>query len=298
MDRAERGRSGGRTKRRLAVAAGRGRSGQGPAQRQGVRTGRLQSPGNRRGGRAAPPPPPVHFRARGPSSGRRVAGAQGRRDRRDAVLAGLAWRDAAHRIGTMLGMPRHVRAGATNLPCGCPAAAQTGRPVPREVVIGGPPARPPTAKLAKHTPRPAPMNSVIAYHSQYLQSVINPTAVRPCVSATLDQTARRRPFPSRPYAVRGNMPCAGNPAPLRFAGAGRPDTSRTGRAPLKADPVDGDSRHAPTSAPTVRPRYAGPAGPAPPRRLRKRGLAGLAPAPPAKIPWARMTVWTVGGASS
>ena len=296
MDKAERGRSGSRTMRRRAVAAGRGRSGRGPAQRRGVRTGQLQSPGNRRGGRAAPPPVP--FRTRGPSRERRGADAQGRRGRRHAALGGLAWRDAAHRIGTMLGIPRHASAGPPNLPCGCPAAAEIGRAVPREVVIGGPPARPLATKLGKHTPRPTLMNSVIAYYAQYLQMFIKTTAARPCVSAILDRTARRRLSPSRPYAVRGNTSCAGSHAPPRSAGAGRLHTSRTGRAPLKADPVDGDSRHAPTSAPTVRPRYAGPAGPAPSHLPRKRGLAGLAPTPPAKIPWARMTVWTVGGASS
>ena len=295
MDRAEGGRSGSRTMRRRAVAAGRGRSGRGPAQRRGVRTGHLQSPGNRRGGRAAPPPVP--FRTRGPSRERRGAGAQGQRPqacrlgRARLARCGAPYRDNARHASPC---PRGGDEPALRLPCGYPN--RPGRP--SRGSHWRPACPPPATKLGKHTPRPTLMNSVIAYHSQHLQMFIKTTAARPSVSAILDRTARRRLSPSRPYAVRGNTSCAGSHAPPCSAGAGRPHTSRTGRAPLKADPVDGDSRHAPTSAPTVRPRYAGPAGPAPSHLPRKRGLAGLAPTPPAKIPWARMTVWTVGGASS
>ena len=88
-----------------------------------------------------------------------------------------------------------------------------------------------------------------------------------------DDTARRLPYLSKPYAMRGNPNYAGSPAPACSVEAGQLHTSRTGRAPLKADPVDGDSQHAPTSAPKVRPRCAGPSGPASYRRSRKRGFA-------------------------
>ena len=118
MDRAERGRSGSRTMRRRAVAAGRGRSGRGPAQRRGVRTGHLQSPGNRRSERVAPPSPAVPFRARGPSRGRRGAGAQGRRGRRHAALEGspgVMRRTVSGQCSPCLVMPTQARRT-------CPAA--------------------------------------------------------------------------------------------------------------------------------------------------------------------------------
>ena len=81
------------------------------------------------------------------------------------------------------------------------------------------------------------------------------------MSDALGRTTRLLPSLIGPYAMRGSPYCAD-----------LPHSSRTGRAPLKVDLVDGGALPALPSAPVVRPLWAGPPGSSPLRRSRRRGL--------------------------
>ena len=117
MNRVRKLQSGNRTTRRLAAAIGRGRSGRGPAQHRGMRTGFLPSSGQQARREVAPVTGRPHSVRRGTSRERRGANMQGRRGRLHARLGRRAPPEAfpspttGGRLHARLGKARRTRCG-------------------------------------------------------------------------------------------------------------------------------------------------------------------------------------------